>query len=93
MYPVIKRGTSCPTKKMASFTTAFDDQTTVLIQVYEGGRPYTNLSYFLGEFELTGIPLAKKGVPRIDVTFEVGHDGALRVSSTSVMVAFMQADE
>jgi heat shock protein 5 len=86
MYPVIKRGTGWPTKKTGHFTTAFDDQTTVLIQVYEGARPYTNLSNFLGEIELEGIPLAKKGVPKIDVTFELCSNDMLRVSLTFIMV-------
>jgi molecular chaperone DnaK (HSP70) len=86
MYPIIKRGTSYPTKKIEYFTTAFDDQTTVLIQVYEGGRPYTNISNFLGEFELEGIPKTKKGVPKIDVTFEFWNNDMLRVSSTCIMI-------
>jgi heat shock protein 5 len=86
MYPLIRRGTVYPTIKGRSFTTAFDDQTTVLIQVYEGGRPYTNISNFLGEFELEGIPLAKKGVPKIEVTFELWSNDMLRVSSTFIMV-------
>lgn len=80
MYPLIQQGRVYPTKKSQYFTTAVDNQTTVLIQVYEGVRPYTNVSNFLGEFELKGIPPAKKRVPEIEVTFELDANGMLRVS-------------
>lgn len=80
MYPLFKRGTTYPTKRSHYFTTAVDDQTTVLIQVYEGVRPYTNVSTFLGEFELKGIPPAKKGVPEIKVTAELDYYTLLTVS-------------
>lgn len=71
-----------PTKTSAIFTTADDYQTTVLIQVYEGLRLYTNYSQLHGEFELKGIPLAKKGVPKIEVTFELAGNGLLKASRT-----------
>jgi molecular chaperone DnaK (HSP70) len=73
LYPLIKRGTTYP-------TTAVDNQTSVLIQVYKGVRPYTNVSDFLGELELNGIPPAKKGVPEIEVTFELDVNRVRRVS-------------
>lgn len=81
MYPLIKRWATYPTKKTQYFTTAVDNQTTVLIQVYEGVRPYTNVSNFLGELELKGITPAKKGIPEIEVSFELDGNDMLRVSS------------
>jgi heat shock protein 5 len=70
-----------PTRKSGYFTTAVDGQTTVLIQVYEGVRPYTNVSNFIGEFELKGIPPAKKGVQEIEIMFDIDSNDFLKVGS------------
>ena len=71
MWPIVKRGTTLPTKKSQNFTTAIDNQTSVVIQVYEGERQETNHTRLCGEIELTGITPTKKGVSQIQVTFEV----------------------
>ncbi|KAJ8355353.1 hypothetical protein AAFF_G00062540 [Aldrovandia affinis] len=81
MTKLISRNTVVPTKKSQIFSTTADNQPTVTIKVYEGERPMTRDNHMLGTFDLTSIPPAARGVPQINVTFEIDVNGILRVTA------------
>ena len=81
MTKLIERNTTIPTKKSETFSTAEDGQTSVHVKVFQGEREIAAMNKMLGNFELTGIPPAARGVPQIEVTFDIDANGILHVSA------------
>ncbi|HMG31505.1 MAG TPA: molecular chaperone DnaK [Jiangellaceae bacterium] len=81
MTKIIERNTTIPTKRSEVFTTADDNQPSVMIQVYQGEREMARSNKALGNFELTGLPAAPRGVPQIEVTFDIDANGIMHVSA------------
>ena len=79
--PMIPRNTTIPTRKTETFSTAADNQTAVDVHVLQGERPMASQNRTLGKFLLTGIPPAPRGVPQIEVTFDIDANGILNVTA------------
>ncbi|MBI4242118.1 MAG: Hsp70 family protein, partial [Candidatus Rokubacteria bacterium] len=91
MTTLIQRNTTIPTKKSEIFTTAADNQTSVEVHVLQGERPMARDNRTLGKFHLVGIPPAPRGVPQVEVAFDIDANGILNVSAKDMATAKQQA--
>ena len=74
---LISKNTTIPTKKSENYTTTFDNQTQVTIKVFQGERPLVSQNHYLGEFNMVGLPRSKRGIPQIQVEFDIDANGLL----------------
>jgi molecular chaperone DnaK len=82
LTPMIERNSTIPTSKSQTFSTAADNQPSVEVRIYQGERPLAKDNKFLGNFQLDGIPPAPRGVPQIEVTFDIDANGIMNVKAT-----------